>query len=178
MSPVVGKPNVKFLLRSSLLHFVHHANRACAETLTRCSRSTYLLAKTPPLVMCPFFTHLGPHIYLINAKCLFFKVLQLHTPLINPAVLKPALQHINYRANRTQLYLHLLTLHLGPYINYRVNITQHKLHISMGTLPLSAAVCIERLIALQPKQPCWSEDSTYSIHTGGPLLPLPLPFGS
>ena len=34
-----------------------------------------MLAKTPPLVMCAFFTHLGPHIYII-VKCLFFKVLQ------------------------------------------------------------------------------------------------------
>ena len=72
--------------------------------------STYLLAKTPPLMMCAFFPHLGPHIYL-NVKCLFFKVLLLHTSLINPTVLT-------------------LALHLGPYINnYRVNIVQHKLHI-------------------------------------------------
>ena len=78
------------ILRSSFLHFVHHANRACAETQTR-SRSTYLLAKTPPPVMCVFFTHhLGPHIYL-NVKCLFFEVLLLHAPLINPAVLLLAL---------------------------------------------------------------------------------------
>ena len=57
----------------------------------------------------------------------------------------------------TQLTVLTLILHLGPYINYRVNITQYKLHnMSMRTLPLSAA-CIERLNALQPKQPCWSE---------------------
>ena len=56
----------------AFLHFVHHANRACAETQTR-SRSTYLLAKTPPIVMYgACFTHLGPHIHL-NVKYLFFK---------------------------------------------------------------------------------------------------------
>ena len=47
----------KFTLRSSFLHFVHHANRACTETQAR-SRSTYLLAKTPPLqVMCILYKY-------------------------------------------------------------------------------------------------------------------------
>ena len=64
-----------FAFRSSSV--ISHANRACAETQTR-SRSTHLLAKTPSLVMCAFFTHLGPRIYL-NVKRLFCKVLLLHT---------------------------------------------------------------------------------------------------
>ena len=90
MLTVVRKPNAKLLLRSSFVHFVHHANRACAETRTR-SRSTYLLAKTPPLVMCACFTHLFRATHLPTPPCFFF-VLPLHTPLINPAVLL----HLHY----------------------------------------------------------------------------------
>ena len=63
LSMVVRKPNAEFLLRSSFLHFVHHANRARADTQTR-SRSTYLLAKTPPLVtcVCIFYTFRATHL--------------------------------------------------------------------------------------------------------------------
>ena len=95
LSTVVRKPNAL-----SCISFIMQTEGA--RTQTR-SRSTYLLAKTPPLVMCAFDTHLGPHFYL-NVKCLFFKVLLLHAPLINPAVLKLALHlesHISLITERT-----------------------------------------------------------------------------
>ena len=71
----VRKPHAKFLLRSSFFHFVHPANRACAETQTR-SRSANLLGKTPPLVLCAFCIHLGPQIYLNPWfwRCYFYNI--------------------------------------------------------------------------------------------------------
>ena len=72
MSTVVRKPNAKFLLRSYFLYFVHHANRACAETQTRSSRSTYLLAETPiSSDVCIFYRALLGEITTVKYRVIF-----------------------------------------------------------------------------------------------------------